>query len=93
MRVNAGQELVIARYTPSPKKFDALVIGYYDGPNLVYAARTRNRAARLLAERSHFWKHVALERVTLILQILERRTNEDPKCAGGRRHLTQFGKV
>ena len=41
MRVNAGQELVIAGYTPSPKNFDALVIGYYDGPNLIYAARTR----------------------------------------------------
>jgi bifunctional non-homologous end joining protein LigD len=42
MRVNAGQELVIGGYTPSPKNFDALVIGYYDGPNLTYAARTRN---------------------------------------------------
>jgi len=29
MRINAGQELVIAGYTPSPKKFDALVIDYY----------------------------------------------------------------
>ena len=38
----AGQELVIGGYTPSPKNFDALVIGYYDGPNLIYAARTRN---------------------------------------------------
>ena len=42
MRVNAGQELVIGGYTPSPKNFDALVIGYYDGPNIIYAARTRN---------------------------------------------------
>ena len=42
MRVNRGQELVIAGYTPSPKNFDALVIGYYDGGNLIYAARTRN---------------------------------------------------
>jgi len=42
MRVNQGQELVIGGYTPSPKNFDALVIGYYEGPNLVYAARTRN---------------------------------------------------
>jgi ATP-dependent DNA ligase len=40
--VNAGQELVIGGYTPSPKHFDALVIGYYDGPNLTYAARSRN---------------------------------------------------
>jgi DNA ligase D-like protein (predicted ligase) len=42
MRVNKGQDLVIAGYTPSPKNFDALVIGYHDGPNLIYAARTRN---------------------------------------------------
>jgi DNA ligase D-like protein (predicted ligase) len=42
MRVNAGQELVIGGYTPSPKNFDALVIGYYDDGKLIYAARTRN---------------------------------------------------
>ena len=42
MRVDAGQEFVIGGYTPSPKNFDALVIGYYDEPKLVYAARTRN---------------------------------------------------
>jgi bifunctional non-homologous end joining protein LigD len=42
MRVNAGQELVIGGYTPSPKNFDALIIGYYDGDQLIYAARTRN---------------------------------------------------
>jgi bifunctional non-homologous end joining protein LigD len=42
MRANRGQELVIAGYTPSPKNFDALVIGYYEGGKLMYAARTRN---------------------------------------------------
>jgi ATP-dependent DNA ligase len=42
MRVNAGKEFVIGGYTPSLKNFDALVIGYYDGPKLMYAARTRN---------------------------------------------------
>ncbi len=42
MRVNQGQELVIGGYTPSDKNFDALVIGYYEGPKLMYAARTRN---------------------------------------------------
>ena len=29
MRVNKGQELVIGGYTPSPKDFDALVIGLW----------------------------------------------------------------
>lgn len=42
MRVNQGQEFVIGGYTPSPKNFDALVIGYYDAGRLIYAARTRN---------------------------------------------------
>lgn len=42
MRVNQGQEFVIAGYTPSPKNFDALVIGYYERSKLMYAARTRN---------------------------------------------------
>jgi ATP-dependent DNA ligase len=42
MRVNRGQEFVIAGYTPSLKNFDALVIGYYESDKLIYAARTRN---------------------------------------------------
>jgi ATP-dependent DNA ligase len=42
MRVNQGQELVIAGYTPSLRNFDALVIGYYEDGKLIYAARTRN---------------------------------------------------
>ena len=42
MRVNQGQEFVIAGYTPSLKNFDALVIGYYERAKLIYAARTRN---------------------------------------------------
>jgi bifunctional non-homologous end joining protein LigD len=41
MRVNQGQEFVIAGYTPAPKNFDAVVIGYYEGGKLIYAARTR----------------------------------------------------
>jgi hypothetical protein len=42
MRVNQGQEFVIAGYTPGPKNFDALIFGYYDGDRLIYVARTRN---------------------------------------------------
>jgi ATP-dependent DNA ligase len=42
MRVNEGQELVIAGYTPTLRNFDALVIGYYEDGKLIYAARTRN---------------------------------------------------
>ena len=42
MRVNRGQEFVIGGYTLGTKTFDALVIGYYEGGRLIYAARTRN---------------------------------------------------
>lgn len=42
MRVNRGQELVIGGYTRGASTFDALIIGYYDGGALVYAARTRS---------------------------------------------------
>jgi bifunctional non-homologous end joining protein LigD len=42
MRVNQGQEFVIAGYTPSARSFDALIFGYYEGDRLLYVARTRN---------------------------------------------------
>jgi bifunctional non-homologous end joining protein LigD len=42
MRINQGQEFVIAGYTPGHKNFDALILGYYDGDRLIYVARTRN---------------------------------------------------
>lgn len=42
MRVNQGQEFVIAGYTPGPRNFDAVIFGYYEGEKLIYAARTRN---------------------------------------------------
>ncbi len=42
MRVNRGQEFVIGGYTIGAKTFDALVVGYYEGGRLIYAARTRS---------------------------------------------------
>jgi len=42
MRINRGQEFVIGGYTPTPKNFDALIFGYYEGSKLIYVARTRN---------------------------------------------------
>jgi bifunctional non-homologous end joining protein LigD len=42
MRVNRGQEFVIGGYTLGTRTFDALVIGYYEGDDLIYASRTRN---------------------------------------------------
>jgi DNA ligase D-like protein (predicted ligase) len=42
MRINEGQEFVIGGYTLGGRSFDALVFGHYDGPRLMYVARTRN---------------------------------------------------
>jgi bifunctional non-homologous end joining protein LigD len=40
-KVNRGQELVIGGYTPD-NPFDALIVGYYEGERLLYAAKVRN---------------------------------------------------
>lgn len=42
MRIQIGQEFVIGGYTVGGTTFDALVFGYYEGNQLLYAARTRN---------------------------------------------------
>jgi DNA ligase D-like protein (predicted ligase) len=42
MRINRGQDFVIAGYTKGDRSFDAVVFGYYDGAQLIYVARTRN---------------------------------------------------
>jgi bifunctional non-homologous end joining protein LigD len=42
MRVNRGQEFVIAGYTIGANGFDAVIFGYYDGDKLICAGRTRN---------------------------------------------------
>ena len=40
-KVNQGQEFVIGGYTPD-NPFDALIVGYYEGEQLLYAAKVRN---------------------------------------------------
>ena len=42
MRVNRGQEFVVGGYTVGSSTFDALIVGFYEGDRLFYAARTRN---------------------------------------------------
>lgn len=42
MRINQGQEFVIAGYTVAPKHFDALIFGHYEDGKLLYTGRTRN---------------------------------------------------
>jgi ATP-dependent DNA ligase len=40
-RVNLGQQFIIGGYIPGPHGFDSLVIGFYSGRDLRYAARVR----------------------------------------------------
>jgi hypothetical protein len=42
MRIGGGQEFVIGGYTPSPKSFDAVLVGYFERGKLMFAARVRN---------------------------------------------------
>ena len=41
-RANRGQELVIGGYIPGPHGLDSLIVGYYEGKDLIYVARVRN---------------------------------------------------
>jgi DNA ligase D-like protein (predicted ligase) len=54
-RANRGQELVIGGYIPGPHGFDSLIVGYYQGKDLMYVARVRNgfvpASRRLVFER------------------------------------------
>ena len=40
-RINQGQEFVVGGYTPGTHGFDALIVGFYRGTDLIYAARVR----------------------------------------------------
>jgi ATP-dependent DNA ligase len=41
-RLNNGQELVIGGYVPGPHGVESIIVGYYNGPELIYVARIRN---------------------------------------------------
>jgi DNA ligase D-like protein (predicted ligase) len=41
-RANRGQELVIGGYVPGPHGIDSLIVGYYQGKDLMYVSRVRN---------------------------------------------------
>jgi bifunctional non-homologous end joining protein LigD len=42
LRANRGQELVIGGYVPSSNTFDSILVCYYEGSALRYAARIRS---------------------------------------------------
>jgi len=41
MRINKVREFVIGGYTPAPRNFDALLVGYRESRKLVYVAKVR----------------------------------------------------
>jgi len=56
-RINLGQEFVIGGYTPATNGFDALIIGFYVGKQLMFAARVR--AGFVPATRKDVFKQIA----------------------------------
>lgn len=42
MRANKEQEPVVGGYVPGSQGFESLVVGYYKGKKLMYAARVKN---------------------------------------------------
>jgi bifunctional non-homologous end joining protein LigD len=42
LRINRGQEFVIGGFTPGVHGLDSIIVGYFQGEDLVYVARTRN---------------------------------------------------
>ena len=62
-RANRGQEFVIGGYLPNSSTFDSLLVGYYEGRDLMYAGRIRAGlvAGSRRALLSHFAKlHIEL---------------------------------
>ncbi len=57
MRINQGQEFVIAGYTIAPRHFDALIFGYYEDGKLLYTGRTRNGFT--VASREQLYKRIS----------------------------------
>jgi hypothetical protein len=51
LRANRGQELVIGGYVPSATTFDSILVGYYEGRDLKYAARIRSGFVPALRQR------------------------------------------
>jgi DNA ligase D-like protein (predicted ligase) len=50
VRVNRSHELVIGGYTPGSHRFDGLIVGFYEGKSLMYAATIRSGFTPLLRE-------------------------------------------
>ena len=51
MRINKGQEFVIAGYTLGGATFDALIFGYYDESNLLCVSRARNPLLKVITSK------------------------------------------
>src|SRR5690606_29986637 len=59
MRVGLGQEFVVGGYSPGPRGFDSLLVGYYQGRSLMFAGKVR--AGFTPAVRTALWKHLQEE--------------------------------
>jgi ATP-dependent DNA ligase len=61
-RINLGQEFVVGGYTPGSNGFDALIVGFYRGNDLLFAARVR--AGFVPATRRDIFERIKPSKVT-----------------------------
>jgi bifunctional non-homologous end joining protein LigD len=76
MRLNKSEEFVLGGYTPSAKRFDAIIFGFWEGGKLIYAGRTR--VGFTPASRAQLW------RVMSALAAAECPFANLPEARGGR---------
>lgn len=72
LRANRGQEFVIGGYVPSSNTFDSILVGYYEGRDLTYAARIRSGFVPALRQRV-FTQFRGLELATCLFVNLPER--------------------
>jgi bifunctional non-homologous end joining protein LigD len=70
-KVNKSQEFVIGGYTPG-NPLDAVIVGYYDGQRLIYAAKVRNGFVPRV--RREVWQKLAW-RWRVVLSLTYRKRN------------------
>jgi len=74
-KVNRGQEFVIGGYTPG-NPFDALIVGYYEGEKLLYAAKVRNGfVQRVRLEEAGRFKELEID-TCLFANLLEKKRTQ-----------------
>ena len=74
LRVNRGQDFVIGGYVPSSNTFDSIVVGYYEGRDLVSLARGCTAAPRTFVLSRYFRRCLVRENLPALRRSRKRST-------------------